>query len=190
VDIAVNYRIDAGKVGTFTIFAGANVLLGYEYADPIAGGPFNYEGLYTDAANGIPGAQGTLPDYIITGGVTWEIPVGQDALAFTINARYLPEVEDPYTLHESIGDTINFATVDGANWTVDSYYQLDMQLSYEIGKAREEKSWCDGTRFTVGCNNITDNDPPLIASSFEDNTDKSTYDLLGRFVYFELSKKF
>jgi len=42
----------------------------------------------------------------------------------------------------------------------------------------------------VGVNNISDNDPPLIASAFADNTDKSTYDIIGRFVYFEVSKKF
>ena len=35
-----------------------------------------------------------------------------------------------------------------------------------------------------------DNEPPLIASAFEDNTDKSTYDIIGRFIYFEVSKKF
>jgi len=50
--------------------------------------------------------------------------------------------------------------------------------------------WLKGTRIAVGVNNITDNDPPLIASSFEDNTDKSTYDIIGRFVYFEIAKKF
>jgi len=39
-------------------------------------------------------------------------------------------------------------------------------------------------------NNVTDEKPPLIASSSEDNTDKSTYDLLGRFFYVQASKKF
>jgi len=38
--------------------------------------------------------------------------------------------------------------------------------------------------------NLTDNIAPLIASSSEDNTDKGTYDILGRFFYFELAKKF
>jgi outer membrane receptor protein involved in Fe transport len=74
---------------------------------------------------------------------------------------------------------------------VDSWYSIDMQLAYEFGKSKVEgRKWYDGTRLAVGCNNITDNTPPLIASAFEDNTDKSAYDIIGRFVYFEISKKF
>ena len=42
----------------------------------------------------------------------------------------------------------------------------------------------------VGCNNVTDHHAPLIAASTEDHTDKSTYDVLGRFIYFEIAKKF
>lgn len=45
-------------------------------------------------------------------------------------------------------------------------------------------------RLQLGLNITTDNKPPLIASTFEDHTDKSTYDIVGRFVYFEISKKF
>jgi iron complex outermembrane receptor protein len=190
LDITANYRIPTEKAGTFTFFSGANVLFNYKYSDPIAGGPYQYKGMYTDAVNGIPGAQGTLPDFILNLGVTWEIPVQKDAFAFTINSRYIPSLDDPGTLHPSIGSTSNDFTVDGASFKVDSYYQIDVQLTYEFGKHSEEKRWFDGTRLTVGCNNVTGNDPPLIASSFEDNTDKSTYDILGRFVYFEVAKKF
>jgi len=79
-------------------------------------------------------------------------------------------------------------TVNGKGWTVDSWYSIDMQLAYRF----DEKygKLLRGTRVAVGVNNVTDNDPPLIASAFEDNTDKSTYDIVGRFIYFELSKKF
>ena len=38
-----------------------------------------------------------------------------------------------------------------------------MQLSYEFGRGRQTKSWDDGLRLTVGCNNLTDNIAPLIA---------------------------
>jgi len=62
-----------------------------------------------------------------------------------------------------------------------------MQLAYEF---KGESKWYDKTRIAVGCNNVTDEVPPIIASSFEENTDKSTYDILGRFVYFEVAKKF
>jgi hypothetical protein len=81
----------------------------------------------------------------------------------------------------------NAATVDGSSFKVSDWYSIDMQLAYNF---KAEGKWYDNTRLAVGCNNITDNPPPLIAASTEDHTDKSTYDILGRFVYFEITKKF
>ena len=71
-------------------------------------------------------------------------------------------------------------------WTITP---LDMQLAYTF-RSESGRKWWDNTRLAVGCNNITDNMPNLIASSSEDNTDKGSYDIIGRFVYFEFSKKF
>ncbi len=69
------------------------------------------------------------------------------------------------------------------------YYKIDMQLAYTF-KSESKGKWYDGARIAVGVNNIADEKPRLIASSSEDNTDKSSYDILGRFVYIEVSKKF
>ena len=199
IDISASYALATENSGIFTFFANATITMSFDYQDPVSGGPFPYEGQYTDASLGITGAQGSIPDYVITGGVTWEMPVGKDAFSVTVNAQYVPETESMGSIHPSnmafesaFDDGLNDYTVDGSVWTVDSYYRVDMQVSYEIGKNkdRESKSWYDDTRFTIGCNNITDNDPPLIAAAFEDNTDKATYDILGRFVYFEIAKKF
>ena len=181
IDLAASYKLDVADLGRFTFFANANVLLGYKYQDPIAGGPFEYKGQYTDANNGVPGGQGTLPDYLINAGVTWDYDINKnDVLSYTVNATYIPTVDSPFT-----------STLDGSAWKIDSWYRIDMQLSYEIGRNKEAKSWYDGTRLTIGCNNVTDNLPPLIGDgSFEDNTDKSTYDIIGRFIYLEVAKKF
>jgi iron complex outermembrane receptor protein len=176
IDISVNYRLETEKAGVFNLYANANVLLSYDYQDPVAGGPFKYAGLYSDINNvGIGGEQGTLPDFQINTGVSWDI---FDFTA-TVSARYIPEVD--------VWQGEGF-TVDGSPWTVDSWYSIDAQLAYHIGE--KYGHWLKGTRIAVGVNNITDNEPPLIASAFEDNTDKSTYDIIGRFVYFELAKKF
>jgi len=176
LDLAANYRLETQDWGVFNFYANANVLFNYKYRDPVAGGPFQYAGKYSDPTTIAPGGQGTLPDYQINTGLAWDI---RD-FTYTINARYIPETEAAFS--------DNF-TVDGSKWTVDSWFSIDMQLAYEF---RDEKwpRWLKGTRLAVGCNNITDEDPPLIASAFEDNTDKSTYDIIGRFVYFEVSKKF
>ena len=80
-----------------------------------------------------------------------------------------------------------YYTIDGSDWKVNDWYSIDMQLAYEF---KSPGKWYHQTRFTVGCDNVTDNDPPLIAGAFEDNTDKSAYDIIGRFVYVEISKKF
>ena len=197
LDLAASYNLPTDNYGALTFYANANVLFDYKYKDPVVGGPFPYNGQYTDAAEGTAGAQGTLPDYIINTGVTWEYPIRKDSVALTVSATYIPEVRALGSLHQSnlafeaaFDDLLNDFTLDGSTWKVESWYKIDMQLSYELGKHKETKDWYDATRLTIGCNNITDNKPPLIAGAFEDNTDKSTYDILGRFVYFEVSKKF
>ena len=185
LDVTVSYRLQTEGAGTFTPYANANVIFNYSYTDPIDGGPYNYEGSYTDAANGVPGAQGLLPKYLINAGISWELPIGFDALTTTVNFNYVPETEDYFTFVSPDDWTVN-----GQGYTMGCYYRLDLQLAYEFGKTRETKNALSGTRVAVGIQNLTDQEPKFIISSFEDNTDKVTYDIIGRFVYFELSKKF
>ena len=47
----------------------------------------------------------------------------------------------------------------------------------------------DGLTIAVGCNNIFDRVPPHIDGA-NNNTDLTAYDPYGRFLYFEVSKKF
>lgn len=185
IDFSAMYELPTDNVGKFTFFASANLLFNYTYKDPLIGGPYHYEGQFTD--NGpAGGAQGTLPDYTINTGLTWDFK----NFTYTINARYIPEVVDQGSLHASNqpgAGAQNDYTQNGKAWVVPAWYAIDMQLAYTF---RQEGKWFNNTRLAVGCNNITDNTAPLIASSSEDNTDKSTYDILGRFIYFEISKKF
>ncbi|MEN9676448.1 MAG: hypothetical protein RIS76_2344, partial [Verrucomicrobiota bacterium] len=68
-------------------------------------------------------------------------------------------------------------------------YNISMQLSYTfLSKGREE--WWNNTALTVGCDNVSNTQPRLIASSSEDMTDKANYDIIGRFIYFQVAKKF
>jgi iron complex outermembrane recepter protein len=39
-------------------------------------------------------------------------------------------------------------------------------------------------------NNVLDQDPPLIYSGFAGDSDSTTYDYMGRFVYARLSQQF
>lgn len=47
----------------------------------------------------------------------------------------------------------------------------------------------NGTTVAVGCNNIFDRTPSFVDGA-NSNTDLSVYDPFGRFLYFEISKKF
>lgn len=79
---------------------------------------------------------------------------------------------------------------------------FDLQASYEFGTKSGasiaggsesfHNSWAtwrcllDGTRLTVGINNLFDHDPP----HSNDNFPRFIYDPTGRFVYASLTKKF
>ena len=145
--------------------------------------PFvNYKGTWTPF-------QGARPDWSLNAALAWEIM----DFTYVINANYLPDMNDPglligpYSQPEQ-GFTINNT---GKPFHIPAYYTIDMQLSYEIGKHKVEgRKWFDGTKFTVGCLNVFDQKPPVISDAVEDNTDKNVFDIIGPFVYFEITKKF
>jgi iron complex outermembrane receptor protein len=182
-DASADYLFDVGAAGTVRLFTSANILMSYEVKLP-GGSQYNsYKGQYTDG-QAVAAAQGMIPDYNISAGFTWSYK----ALDYTVIAHYLPGVTDLGDTHPSVGAPVNDFTAAGGVWKVPSYYKIDMQLAYTFKSP--EKKWYDGTRLAVGLNNVTDERPNLIASSSEDNTDKSTYDIIGRFLYVEVSKKF
>jgi iron complex outermembrane receptor protein len=185
LDISATYELPTENYGKFTFVGAANVLFNYKYKDPEIGGYYQYADQFTDSGPAA-GSQGTLPEFLLTLGMSWDIK----DFTYSINSRYIPPVKDLGDTHPSVGSTSSGYTISGQTWEIEDYYTIDMQLAYEIGKSSESKHWYDGTRFAIGCNNITDSAAPFISSSTEDNTDKQTYDILGRFVYFEVSKKF
>jgi outer membrane receptor for ferrienterochelin and colicin len=172
--------------GKLTLTGNANWVLNYEFQSSPSLPYFHYEGQGT---YNFGTAQGLIPDYNVNVALAWDYK----NLTYVVSAHYIPSVTVPGNLHPSIVDPTNpdqGSTVDGLAQKLSDYYTIDMQLSYEFGKHQEIKNWSDGLRLTVGCRNIADNGAPFIAGAPEDNTDKTFYDLLGRFVYFEVAKKF
>ena len=184
------YSYPTENYGKFTGWVNANYLFNYQ----VQLGPgqpwYQYKGMFTDPQ--VAAAyQGTLPDYNLKFGVAWDYPIRNDSVGVALSARYIPEVIDPGDTFPTAGaNASNSFTVNGQPWKIESWYAIDLQLSYEIGKNKQAKDWYDGTTIRFGVNNLTDNIAPLIASSSEDNTDKGTYDILGRFFYFEVAKRF
>jgi len=180
-DIGAQYNFSTDTVGEFTFYGNANIVLGFDYQS--AGRYYSYEGLYTE---NIFGAQGSIPDYTLVSGVTWEMK----DLTFNVNSRFVPSMDDVGFRHPVVGDADHGTTISGGDWEIDSWFSIDMQVAYEFGKTHPSTAWYNGFRVALGVQNVTDEDPPLVASSTEDYTDKATYSILGRLIYTEISKKF
>ena len=185
LDFSLAYSLPTDNLGRWLFYGNANVLLSYYFQGGPTAPAYQYRGYYTDPQV-VSGFQGTLPDYLINVGFNWDFK----GFSTAVNARYIPSVTDLGDMFPAAGSPANSFTSNGGAWKVEDYYTIDMQLAYTFGKNHPTKRWLTGTRIAVGCNNITDNIAPLISSSSEDGTDKATYDILGRFVYFEISKKF
>jgi outer membrane receptor protein involved in Fe transport len=67
---------------------------------------------------------------------------------------------------------------------VDAYVTADLYAGYAF------QSGAGRTSFTVGVNNVADQQPVVIYNGFLANSDASTYDYLGRYVYVRLSQLF
>ena len=67
--------------------------------------------------------------------------------------------------------------------SIDHWQVHDIQLNYTFDVLK-------GLRWTLGIDNLLDEDAPLAASAFNDNIDGRTHELKGRFWYTRLSQRF
>jgi iron complex outermembrane recepter protein len=182
IDLAGDYKLPLPEeYGKVDLNAVANVLMDYEQSTGTGRPFFDYAGTYTP--------YGLFPDWNLTATLTYQY---QNWTA-SASVHYLPPTSDPGGLFPDYNLGIQGFTINNPTqpYNIPAYYTIDLQLSYEFGKHKiEGRKWYDGTRLTVGVLNVTDEPPPLIVDAVEDNTDKNNYDVLGRFLYFEVSKKF
>ncbi len=66
---------------------------------------------------------------------------------------------------------------------IDDWLVHDLQFNYTFDVLK-------GLRFTLGIDNLLDEEAPLAASAFNDNIDGRTHELKGRFWYTRLSQRF
>lgn len=88
-------------------------------------------------------------------------------------ARYIGKVTEPLT---------KWYNVVGEEREVEEQLIHDVQLGYDFENYN--------TRFTLGIDNLTDEQPPYAYSGFNDNTDVRTYETRGRFYYGRVSFSF
>ena len=198
-DLSLRYNIELGVAGQLELGVSALVLTNYDLKNlPIHDTYYNVTGLV--------GGEffGAIPDYRIN----FLVEYRWRGFTLSLNANYIPELLNTVT-QDPAGDQSTFDVVD-------DYFTVDGRLSYtfkgrttvaattESKDSKDAKSsnavagaetmspvqrLLDGLTLTVGCNNMFDKDPPLILGA-NSNSDLSVYDPYGRFVYFEISKKF
>ena len=195
-DLSARYNMDLRTWGQLEL--GINAVVFNRYDIKTTPQSSYYTILGTDNIEGV----GAVPDYKLT--FLLEYRLG--GLTYSANANYIPEMLN------SVGrdpETEDISTFD----PIEDYFAVNMRLSYEFGKGYVEPtapvteskdgkntvpgvattSWytrlLNGTTLAVGCNNIFDRTPPFVNGA-NSATDLSLYDGFGRFVYFEISKKF
>jgi outer membrane receptor protein involved in Fe transport len=119
---------------------------------------------------------GALPKVKLNTGVFWTMA----GFGLGVSGRYIgayKECNDGGNGVCSVDDT--------QQRRVDWYLPIDVFASYTL------KNWAAGTTaLVVGVTNIGDVQPPFISVAFAANSDPSTYDYVGRFVYTRLTHNF
>ena len=77
-----------------------------------------------------------------------------------------------------IGGGRDFNATSGLGSVIDAETYHNVQFSYDV---------INRVRFTLGVDNLFQNDPPFVASWTDGNTDTMTYDMLGRRGYVRLT---
>ncbi len=147
-------------VGTFTLAGAATRVLTFEQEDFPGAGTIDYLGRYWGGGASL-GNYG-FPEWKAATSLTWEL----DRYSAALSWNYV----DGYKEQE-ISDR-----------QVESYQTVDIHVGYKI-------HWIDA-QLNVGVNNVFDEAPPLVQSSFENQYDRAIADVRQRMYFMSLSKKF
>jgi len=206
VDMSLHYTIDLRTFGQFEL--GVNAIVYTEAELKTAPNSHYYNFLGTDGAEGV----GAAPDYKLTflGEYRWQ------GFTASLIANYIPKMYNAVAGSLELQDFRTFQQIQDY-WDFDARVQYTFIREAQAGAAaaapepKDAKGMRDGknaaptpvpgstmsifdrmlngTTVAVGCNNIFDRTPPFVESA-NSNTDLSVYDGYGRFLYFEISKKF
>ncbi|MGI9088084.1 MAG: TonB-dependent receptor plug domain-containing protein [Chthoniobacterales bacterium] len=202
-DLSARYNLDLKRAGQLELGINAVVFTKTDLKTATTSHYYNILGL------DFPEGGGANPDYKLTALLEYR----WEGFSFSLTGTYIPEMrnaiggnpeEDDQNWYPKIAD---FYQLDGRV----SYTFKGKTMPGAVVEAKDAKTMMDGkansgavagapamspvqrlldgTTITVGCNNMTDQQPPFIFGA-NSNTDLSVYDPFGQFVYFEISKKF
>jgi iron complex outermembrane receptor protein len=191
LDVDFDYTLPAMEnLGVIKVGVNGTFLFNY-MATANSGSPLlQYAGQFTTNSMA-PDAQGNLARYLLKPYVDWS----WNGLTADVDVNYVPTVTDEGTLFGDTtpGDT-NAFTLNGAYYKIPSYLTLDVSLTYDFSTRWGMNPYLapivNNTSITVGAQDLTNKQPPFVPSGTEDNTDKETYSIIGRFVYVQISHKF
>jgi len=186
LDVILDYKFTT-SVGNFGVGAAANILFNYKFRATPTSPYLQYARVFTDSTDGGAGANGFLPSYTIKPYVNYSYK----SLTASLFMTYYPSVTVPGTLFAG-ASTTNDYTLNGLASKTPAYFTADLTLAYNIPDFGHK--WLRGTTLTVGANNVFNHAAPYIPGdgSFwaENNTAKGAFDIIGRFMFVELKKRF
>jgi iron complex outermembrane receptor protein len=160
IDFSMSQYFDT-SVGRFTVSGLATWVLSFEQQD-VAGAPsVDYLGRYWGSGAAL--SDTGYPEWRANLTVSWDYKRWTAALGWNFCDGYTESYED-------------------VDREVEPYQTFDIRLGYRIPKIEVE--------FMVGVNNLFDQTPSAVYSSFENNFDRSIGDPRGRMVIISASKEF
>ncbi|MGE5049111.1 MAG: TonB-dependent receptor plug domain-containing protein [Deltaproteobacteria bacterium] len=182
IDFAVRYGLPT-ELGRFGFNFDGNVLDHYTQTLKLATGTQVIEG------KGIYDL-GALPEFKATAGLTWS----QGRLMAGVVGRYVGGFTECANPTDSTSAQGGFCTLQDPvtgkremnplSRRVKAYAQFDLNAGYSL------PTTFGTTTFFAGISNLFNQSPPYIYSAALANSDPSTYDYVGRFVYGRVTHKF
>ncbi len=161
-DISIRYASPVTDIGQFRVSWVNSIIDAYTEIIPTASGFTDVDLEGTEVGD----PEKAYPEWKFTLTLDWAY---QDwAAAWTV--RYTDEV-----------DEVCPGGTPQCSGTLDDTYFNDLQVSYHPSR------WLNGINFTVGVNNILDEDPPECFSCALNGFDATAYDVPGQFVYARVS---
>jgi iron complex outermembrane receptor protein len=168
IDMMASYRFETG-IGDFTLAGQATYILSYEQENFPGSGSVDYLGRYWG-----PGSQfsdTSFPEWRANVTLSYEYKRWTAAFVWNYVCGYW---EDP-TQQDWAGE-------DSYTRNVPDYNSFDFRLGWKIPKVEAD--------LMVGMNNIFDEQPPAVESSFENVYDRRVGDIRGRMWFVSLTKQF
>ncbi len=180
LDLSASYNLPT-SIGTWDFTTTGTFFLSYKFQAIPSQPYYEFAGFTTNAG---VSSQGTIPDYRFYTTISWR----KGNWSALIGDTYIPSVTDIGTGGSTFANSTTLKPVP-----VDSYNAVDLALNYTIPQktTQDWSHWLRGMKFTVGVNNVFDEQPPAAPQAWNDNNaDISTYSPIGRLWYFSASVKF